>query len=109
MALVLKNFSCVLDAETRKSHHFPLLRLLHYRNDFHRKNDLQFIQSAVLLTRFIESHVSPLGSVLCLTCLDETHQEQYLGMANVPWIWFEVNEYSKVSPSLTVPVEMPGQ
>ena len=101
---------CVNCGETSQtSHNFPLLALPVFRRNFRLETDPQFIPSATLLARYINSLTIPSTSSLCMACLHETTQVRHLSMPNFPWIWFELDRNSTMSPSPTVTIELPGQ
>jgi hypothetical protein len=101
---------CTRCGETsQNSHHFPFLALSIFRRSYRHETDPRFIPSATLLARFIESLSAPSNSSLCFTCLHETTRVQYLRMPSSPWLWFEIDRNSTMAPSLTLPIEVPGQ
>jgi hypothetical protein len=63
-----------------------------------------------LLAHFIESLTAPSNSSMCFTCLHEMTRVQHLRMPNSPWLWFQIDRDSTcMAPSLTIPIEGPGQ
>ena len=94
---------------SHNSHHFPLLAMPFSPQNHRLKTDPRFIPSATLLARFVQSITVPPSSSLCFSCLHETLHTQRLEAVNSPWIWFEVDSRSTMSPSVTVPVELSGQ
>ena len=88
------------------SHHFPLLAFPAVSQHLRLAADPRFVPSETLLARFINvcaTQSPPLCGACHVAC------EVSLTMANPPWIWFEINGNNTMSPSPTVPINLPNQ